>query len=141
MSALSLAALPHYCTDPDVTWGNGRMCPLVVHYWADLQLLHGFHCDDNTAMHLFAIYARQHSGKCKMSASTCLYSLYAWLALVTFFQRYFVFVVFLWSRYGIGQAIIFLPCGFFLFYLSFFRRLISAVADWMCTILPHMVWP
>jgi len=21
---LSLAALPHYCTDPDVTWGNGR---------------------------------------------------------------------------------------------------------------------
>jgi len=21
---LSLAAFPHYCTDPDVTWGNGR---------------------------------------------------------------------------------------------------------------------
>jgi len=27
---LSLAACPHYCTDPDVTWGNGRECPLVV---------------------------------------------------------------------------------------------------------------
>ena len=27
-----------YCTDPDVTWGSGRGCPLVVHYWADLQV-------------------------------------------------------------------------------------------------------
>jgi len=34
---LSLAAFPHYCTDPDVSWGNGRGCSLVVHYWADLQ--------------------------------------------------------------------------------------------------------
>jgi len=38
-----------------------------------------------------------------------------------------------------GQAIIFLPCGFF--FLSFFSRLISAVAEWMSTILLHMVWP
>jgi len=29
----------------------------------------------------------------------------------------------------------------FLFLLSFFPRLISAIADWMCTILLHMVWP
>ena len=28
---LSTAACPHYCTDPDVTWGCGRGCPLVVH--------------------------------------------------------------------------------------------------------------
>ena len=50
----------------------------------------------------------------------------------------------LWPPYVIGQAIIFLPCGFFLssIYLSFFiPRLISAVADWMSTILWHMVWP
>ena len=33
---LSAAACPHYCTDPDVTWGSGRGCRLVVHYWADL---------------------------------------------------------------------------------------------------------
>ena len=39
---LSLAAFPHYCTDPDITWGNGKGCPLVVHYWADLQSVHGF---------------------------------------------------------------------------------------------------
>ena len=48
---------------------------------------------------------------------------------------------FLWPPYVIGQAVIFLPCGFFfyLLLLSFFPRLISAVADWMSTILPHMV--
>jgi len=45
---------------------------------------------------------------------------------------------YLWSPYGIGQTIIFLSCGFF---QSFFPRLISAVGDWMSTILPHMVWP
>jgi len=38
---LSAAACPHYWTDPDVTWGSGRGCPLVVHYWADLQSVHG----------------------------------------------------------------------------------------------------
>jgi len=46
---------------------------------------------------------------------------------------------YLWSPYGIGQTIIFLPCGYFFF--LFFPRLISAVADWMSAILPHMVWP
>jgi len=39
---LTLAAFPHYCTDPNVTWGNDRGCPPVVHYWADLQLVQGF---------------------------------------------------------------------------------------------------
>jgi len=37
---LSAAACSHYCTDADVTWGSGRGCPLVVHYWADLQSVH-----------------------------------------------------------------------------------------------------
>ena len=38
-------------------------------------------------------------------------------------------------------GIIFLPCGFFLLLSSLFPHLISAVGDWMSTILPHMVWP
>jgi len=38
---LSVAICPHYCTDPEVTWGHGRGCPLVVHYWVDLQSVHG----------------------------------------------------------------------------------------------------
>jgi len=46
---LSFAAFPHYCTDPDVSWGNGRRCPVVVHHWADLQSVHGFRCYDNSA--------------------------------------------------------------------------------------------
>jgi len=45
----------------------------------------------------------------------------------------------LWPPDGMGQAIIFLSCGFF-YLLSFFPRLFSAIADWMSTILPHMVW-
>jgi len=47
----------------------------------------------------------------------------------------------LWPPYGIGQAIIFLPCGFFYHVSIFFPCLISAVGDWMSTILPHMMWP
>jgi len=46
---LSLAACPHYCTDPDVTWGNGKGCRLVVHCWADLQSVHRFCCYDSIA--------------------------------------------------------------------------------------------
>ena len=44
---LSAAVRPHYCTDPDVTWGRGRGCPLVVHYWADLQSGHTLRCYGN----------------------------------------------------------------------------------------------
>jgi len=44
---LSLATCPHYCTDPDVTLGNGRGCPLAVHYWVDLQPVYRFCCCDN----------------------------------------------------------------------------------------------
>jgi len=44
---LSALAFQHYCTDPGVSWGNGNGCPLVVHYWLDLQSVHRFHCYDN----------------------------------------------------------------------------------------------
>jgi len=62
---LSVAACPHYCTDPDVTWKYGRGCPLVVHCWADLQSVHGFRRYDNIAR--------------TRNVSECLYTLYAWL--------------------------------------------------------------
>jgi len=65
---LSLAAFPHYCTDPDITWRNGRGCPLVVHYWADLQSVHGFRCCDNVSR--------------ERNVSECLFLLYAWLRVV-----------------------------------------------------------
>jgi len=46
---LSVCPRPHthYCTDPDVTCGRGRGCPLVVHYWEDLQSGHGLRCYGN----------------------------------------------------------------------------------------------
>jgi len=44
---VSAAAWLRYCTDPDVTWGSGVGCPLVVHYWADLQSVHGLRCHGN----------------------------------------------------------------------------------------------
>ena len=48
---------------------------------------------------------------------------------------------YLWSPYVIGQTIIFSSCFFFFLLLSssFFSHLISAVGDWMFTILWHMV--
>jgi len=47
---------------------------------------------------------------------------------------------YLWSPYVIGQAI-YIFILLFVLLLFFFPRLISAVADWMSTILRHMVWP
>jgi len=44
---LSAAACLYYCTDPNVTWGSGWDAPLVVHYWADLQSVHGLRCYGN----------------------------------------------------------------------------------------------
>ena len=41
----------------------------------------------------------------------------------------------LWSPYGIGRPYIFSCCSLFFF---FFPRLISAAADWMFAILPHV---
>ena len=51
---LSAAVRPHYCTDPDVTWGHGRGCPLVVHYWVDLLSVHGLRCYGNITRTLIA---------------------------------------------------------------------------------------
>jgi len=47
------------------------------------------------------------------------------------------FMVDLWNR---ADHYIFCPVVSS-FFLLFFPRLISAVGDWMSTILPHMVWP
>jgi len=81
LSVCRLVALcPHYmyCTDPDVIWENGSGAPYLC------------------IISRFAIGARvsllwQHSTageriECEMSASTCLYSLYAWLQILATFS-------------------------------------------------------
>jgi len=60
--------------------------------------------------------------------------------------RFYKKTVFLHLSYVMAACvadayIIFLPCGFFFYLLFFFPRQISAVAEWMSTILLHMVWP
>ena len=50
----------------DVTLGNSRGCPVVVHHWADLQLVHGFRCCDNVAQ--------------MRNVNECLYLLCAWFS-------------------------------------------------------------
>jgi len=64
---------------------------------------------------------------CKNMSKFC--SLFVFLATVSWC-----------NMYVIGQAIIF--SSWLRFLLSvFFRRLFSAVADWMSTIVAHMMWP
>jgi len=71
---LSLDTFPHYCADPDVAWENGSGCPLVVHYWAYFQSVHGFRCYDNTRLYkLIALYTANACGaerKISATAST-----------------------------------------------------------------------
>jgi len=56
-------------------------------------------------------------------------------------RRWRIFMVALWNRAG-HDAIIFLPCDFYISSSFFFiPRLFSAVGDWMSTILLHMMWP
>ena len=58
--------------------------------------------------------------------------------------QYSTTAVYLWPPYVIKQAIYIFILSFVLlpfFFLFFFPRLISAIADWMSTILAHMVWP
>jgi len=47
--------------------------------------------------------------------------------------------IFLWPPCVADADIIFLPCGYFLYLLFSFRRLISAVADWVSAILVHII--
>ena len=39
--------MPTLLHGPGCNWGSGRGCPLVVHYWADLQSVHALHCYGN----------------------------------------------------------------------------------------------
>ena len=59
------------------TWGNGRGCPLVVHYWSDLQSVHGFRCYDSIHVCKFiSLYTvNAHSAEREMLASACTRSM------------------------------------------------------------------
>jgi len=67
----------------------------------------------------------------RVSMSVCLF-----VCLCLFICGY----VFLWPPYVIGQATYYCPVVSSSSIFFFFSHLFSAVADWMSTILPHMVW-
>jgi len=46
---LSVCCSPHYCTDPDVSWGNDRGALWLCTVGRILQSVHGFRCYDNIA--------------------------------------------------------------------------------------------
>jgi len=55
--------------------GNGRGYPLVVHYLADLQSVHGFRCCDNKAPRALAIDthdSKAANAKCQRVLALCL---------------------------------------------------------------------
>jgi len=66
--------IPTLLPRPWCNLGNDRGCPLVVHYWADLQSVLGFRYYDNMAR--------------TRNVSECLYSLYAWLSIVLFWPPF-----------------------------------------------------
>ena len=58
----------------DVTLRHGRGCPLVVHYWADLQSVHGLRCYDNIAPNAKCqrvLCTRSMPGLCIFFVATC----------------------------------------------------------------------
>jgi len=74
--------------------------------------------------------------KCILVTRVCLYV----CVCLCVCPRPHLIMVALWNRADHYIFVLFLSSFFFL--SSFlFPRLISAVGDWMSTILPHMVWP
>jgi len=63
--------MPTLLHGPRCNLGSGIGCPLVVHYWADLQLVHGLRCYGNITRTLV---------KCKREMlASAVWSLCAWL--------------------------------------------------------------
>ena len=60
-------------TLPFLSFPLTRGCPLVVQYWADLQLVHRFRCFDNIHVcKLIALYiANVYSAEREMTVSAC----------------------------------------------------------------------
>jgi len=85
--------MPTLLHGPGCNLGNGRGCPLVVHYWADLQSMHGF----------VAMTTKRR----KRNVSKCLYSLYAWLYFVQISHLIGLSVDFnnIYSIWGFSEAV------------------------------------
>jgi len=95
---LSAAVRSHYCMDLDVTWRHGRGCPLVVHYWADLQSGHGLRCYGNITRTLVLKIVR------RIWEVGVAGSPYSRLQLLRYRLQTFPALVFPTQNYGISQG-------------------------------------
>ena len=75
--------MPTLLHGPGCNFWNGMGCPLVVHYWADLQPVHGFRCYDNihVCKRIALCTANAYSAEREMSASACTDSMPAGLIM------------------------------------------------------------
>jgi len=88
--SLAASACPHYCTDLDVTWGNGRGASSSCALLGDLQSVHRFHCYDNTApnakcqqvlvlaLSLVLVFVVDENAEYFLSFSLTKYTVHAW---------------------------------------------------------------
>ena len=70
------------CPSPHSHTTARTRCPLVVHYWADLQSVHESRCYDNTRMQAYSLTHCKCVQRRTWNVSECLYSLYGRLSNV-----------------------------------------------------------
>jgi len=107
-----------------------------------LMFLQGYHGLLSQAMTTERMYAKILTVG---SLIHCAYIMYCYCtSLLVYryliFSLYHVYFYYLWPP-CIADVNIFFALWFLLLLSIFFPCLFSAVADWMSTILPHMVWP
>jgi len=71
--------IPTLLYGPGCNLGNGRGCPLVVHYWVDLRCTGFVAMTTHTYVSLYRYTPHMHIYRRTQNASECLYSLYGWL--------------------------------------------------------------
>jgi len=118
---------------PIIQW-----CTTIMHFWKKsicwLAISRGTAGVSHNAGELLVIVCTMPGNYC--SQSVLLQPLHVFVLLITAAGAASFLIIMATLRRRSGHYIFVLW-----FLLSFFPRLISAVADWMSTILPQMVWP
>jgi len=98
--------IPTLLHGPRCNLGNGRGRPLVMHFWADVQSVHGCRCYDNIHVcMLMALYmANAYSAEREMSASACTCPMAGWTSALILSAGWFVGVLEVFSREMLVQV-------------------------------------
>jgi len=157
--------IPTLLRGPGCNSGNGRVAPIAVHYWVGLQLMHWFRCYDNISRtrNISECLGWKLPRRGSAVWKSLLPTVYHWTLSNGNWQRvssdnderhatplwrfsdfgaktYLLIMVALCNMADHYIFMMWFVVVVLLLLLSFFPRLISAVGDWMSTILRHMVW-